>query len=136
MRDEETPPEEKGLKGNAEATASFFSRITFSWLTGLLVTGKARALEHTDLFMLQTRDATKRNYELLLRAWEVEAAKPSHYPNANPKPKPNPNPNPNPNPDPNPIPNPNPNQVEAAGPRKSYLRAWHVAFGRYFWVSY
>ena len=45
--------------------------------------------------MLQTRDATKRNYELLLRAWEVEAA----------------------------------------GPRKSYLRAWHVAFGRYFWMT-
>ena len=82
-RDEETPPEEKGLKGNAEATASFFSRITFSWLTGLLVTGKARALEHTDLFMLQTRDATKRNYELLLRAWEVEAANPNPTPTPN-----------------------------------------------------
>ena len=92
-RDHEAPAEEKGLKSNAEATASFFSRITFSWVTSILVTGKARALEHTDLFMLQTADATKLNFDLLLRAWEVEAA----------------------------------------GPRKSYLRAWHVAFGAYFW---
>ena len=75
--------------------------------------------------MLQTRDATKRNYELLLRAWEVEAANPN----------PTPTPTPHPHPHPNPNPNPNPNQVEAAGPRKSYLRAWHVAFGRYFWVT-
>jgi len=62
------------LKMNREATASFASRLTFSWLGGVLATGSKRSLEHSDLFALQTRDGSGHNAAHLMRCWEAEAA--------------------------------------------------------------
>lgn len=40
---------------NTEATASYWSRFTFSWLSGILRLGSRRALEQSDLYRLQVR---------------------------------------------------------------------------------
>ena len=42
---------------NTEATASYWSRFTFSWLSGILRLGSRRALEQSDLYRLQVRCA-------------------------------------------------------------------------------
>jgi len=75
-REDEVPADEKELLPNAEATASYLSRVTFSWVTPVLKTGKERALEHTDLFALQTADATRHNETTLANAWARESATP------------------------------------------------------------
>ena len=61
---------------NREATSSFASRLTYSWLSPLLARGARRPLEHTDLYLLQTRDSAEYNHERLARAWSRRRATP------------------------------------------------------------
>ncbi len=61
-------------KRNTEASASFASRLTFSWLSPLLVTGSRRALEHADLYELQLFDSTRTNARTLALAWQRQMA--------------------------------------------------------------
>ena len=71
---------DKPLRPNAEATASFFSRLTFSWLSSTLASGAKRALEHDELFDLQTTDATVHNAGLLQAAWRREMGRTTKKP--------------------------------------------------------
>lgn len=87
---------ERGLR-NTEATASYWSRWTFSWLSGILRLGSRRALEQTDLYDLQVEDATAYNSAKLSDAWQRE-------------------------------------QQRRPG-KGVFLRAFHSAYGRYFWVT-
>eukprot|EP00325_Prymnesiales_sp_UTEX-LB-985_P002192 CAMPEP_0174706310 /NCGR_PEP_ID=MMETSP1094-20130205/9208_1 /TAXON_ID=156173 /ORGANISM="Chrysochromulina brevifilum, Strain UTEX LB 985" /LENGTH=950 /DNA_ID=CAMNT_0015904565 /DNA_START=44 /DNA_END=2892 /DNA_ORIENTATION=+ len=61
---------------NFEATASFFSKLTFTWLSPLLALGASRPLEHSDMYELQTRDAGDFNARKLSRAWTRRAKTP------------------------------------------------------------
>jgi hypothetical protein len=90
------PGELKGPR-NTEATASYWSRWTFSWLSGILRLGSRRALEQTDLYELQIEDATAYNSAKLAAAWQRE---------------------------------------QRVRPGKGiFLRAFHFAYGKYFWVT-
>uniref|UniRef100_A0A671NK66 Multidrug resistance-associated protein 1 n=1 Tax=Sinocyclocheilus anshuiensis TaxID=1608454 RepID=A0A671NK66_9TELE len=50
-----------------ELGASFLSRITFWWITGLMVTGYKRPLEEKDLWSLNTEDKSQRVVPQLVR---------------------------------------------------------------------
>ena len=54
---------------NGEASASFASRLFFSWSWPLLKLGASRPLEHSDTFELQPRDATAHHDSRLGAAW-------------------------------------------------------------------
>uniref|UniRef100_A0A672QTY4 Multidrug resistance-associated protein 1 n=1 Tax=Sinocyclocheilus grahami TaxID=75366 RepID=A0A672QTY4_SINGR len=55
-----------------ESGASFLSRITFWWITGLMVTGYKRPLEEKDLWSLNTEDKSQRVVPQLVRRWDQE----------------------------------------------------------------
>ena len=59
---------------NEEATASFWSRVTFSWISPILQLGATRALEQSDLYELQTRDGTQYQVNKLSNAWAAEVS--------------------------------------------------------------
>uniref|UniRef100_A0A671NJH7 Multidrug resistance-associated protein 1 n=1 Tax=Sinocyclocheilus anshuiensis TaxID=1608454 RepID=A0A671NJH7_9TELE len=58
-----------------ELGASFLSRITFWWITGLMVTGYKRPLEEKDLWSLNTEDKSQRVVPQLVRRWDQECNK-------------------------------------------------------------
>uniref|UniRef100_A0A672QV88 Multidrug resistance-associated protein 1 n=1 Tax=Sinocyclocheilus grahami TaxID=75366 RepID=A0A672QV88_SINGR len=58
-----------------ESGASFLSRITFWWITGLMVTGYKRPLEEKDLWSLNTEDKSQRVVPQLVRRWDQECNK-------------------------------------------------------------
>ena len=95
--EEAAPAEGAEGKRNKEATASFWSRFTFSWLSGILWLGSRRALEQSDLFSLQTADATAHTSAEMAAAWRWE-------------------------------------QRRRPG-RGVFLRAFHRAYGPYFWTT-
>lgn len=60
------------LRPNAEATASFASRLSFSWCNSILSLGATRALEQEDLYDLQVNDRTAPSARRLVRNWGHE----------------------------------------------------------------
>ncbi|KOO23503.1 multidrug resistance-associated protein 3, partial [Chrysochromulina tobinii] len=62
------PAEEPAVPLSAEAHASFFSQLTFSYMSELLALGRGRALEHSDLFGLDDQDASAANEKLFVEA--------------------------------------------------------------------
>ena len=60
------------LRPNAEATASFASRLSFSWCSSILALGAKRALEQDDLYDLQINDRTAPSARRLVRNWARE----------------------------------------------------------------
>ena len=60
------------LRPNAEATASFASRLSFSWCNSILSLGATRALEQEDLYDLQMNDRTAPSARRLVRNWAHE----------------------------------------------------------------
>uniref|UniRef100_A0A8C1J986 Multidrug resistance-associated protein 1 n=1 Tax=Cyprinus carpio TaxID=7962 RepID=A0A8C1J986_CYPCA len=58
-----------------ESGASFLSRITFWWITGLMVTGYKRPLEEKDLWSLNTEDKSQRVVPQLVCRWDQECNK-------------------------------------------------------------
>ncbi|XP_043087211.1 multidrug resistance-associated protein 1 isoform X2 [Puntigrus tetrazona] len=65
----------KDLNPCPESGASFLSRITFWWITGLMVTGYKRPLEEKDLWSLNTEDKSQRVVPQLVRCWDQECNK-------------------------------------------------------------
>uniref|UniRef100_A0A8C7JPC1 Multidrug resistance-associated protein 1 n=1 Tax=Oncorhynchus kisutch TaxID=8019 RepID=A0A8C7JPC1_ONCKI len=55
-----------------EIGASFLSRISFWWITGLIVTGYKRPLEQKDLWCLNSEDRSQRVVPQLVRRWNNE----------------------------------------------------------------
>ncbi|XP_040290616.1 canalicular multispecific organic anion transporter 1-like [Bufo bufo] len=62
-------------KKNPELTASFFSRITFSWYDSIVVKGYRRHLVMEDLWELSKENQTQHNYEAFDKTMKVEVAK-------------------------------------------------------------
>ncbi|XP_036267183.1 multidrug resistance-associated protein 1 isoform X2 [Pipistrellus kuhlii] len=58
-----------------ESGASFLSRITFWWITGLMVRGYRRPLESTDLWSLNKEDTSEQVVPVLVKNWKKECAK-------------------------------------------------------------
>ncbi|KAL0992607.1 hypothetical protein UPYG_G00095650 [Umbra pygmaea] len=58
-----------------EIGASFLSRISFWWITGLMVTGYKRPLEQKDLWCLNSEDRSQRIVPQLVRRWTNECLK-------------------------------------------------------------
>ncbi|KAG7239908.1 hypothetical protein INR49_028169 [Caranx melampygus] len=58
-----------------EPGASFLSRISFWWITRMMVTGYKRPLEEKDLWSLNTEDRSQRVVPQLVRRWNTECQK-------------------------------------------------------------
>uniref|UniRef100_A0A3B4V2W9 Multidrug resistance-associated protein 1 n=1 Tax=Seriola dumerili TaxID=41447 RepID=A0A3B4V2W9_SERDU len=58
-----------------EPGASFLSRITFWWITRMMVTGYKRPLEEKDLWSLNPEDRSQRVVPQLVRRWNTECQK-------------------------------------------------------------
>ncbi|XP_026991190.1 multidrug resistance-associated protein 1 isoform X3 [Tachysurus fulvidraco] len=58
-----------------EAGASFLSRITFWWITGLMMRGYKKPLEEKDLWSLNPEDESQRVVPQLVRRWDHECNK-------------------------------------------------------------
>uniref|UniRef100_A0A8D1SQ16 Multidrug resistance-associated protein 1 n=1 Tax=Sus scrofa TaxID=9823 RepID=A0A8D1SQ16_PIG len=58
-----------------ESSASFLSRITFWWITGLMVQGYRQPLEITDLWSLNKEDMSEQVVPVLVKNWKKECAK-------------------------------------------------------------
>ncbi|TKC44948.1 hypothetical protein EI555_016270 [Monodon monoceros] len=58
-----------------ESSASFLSRITFWWITGMMVQGYRQPLESTDLWSLNTEDTSEQVVPVLVKNWKKECAK-------------------------------------------------------------
>lgn len=58
-----------------ESGASFLSRITFWWITGLMVRGYRQPLESTDLWSLNKEDMSEQVVPVLVKNWKKECAK-------------------------------------------------------------
>lgn len=58
-----------------EPGASFLSRITFWWITRMMVTGYQRPLEEKDLWSLNPEDRSQRVVPQLVRRWNSECQK-------------------------------------------------------------
>uniref|UniRef100_A0A3Q0SJL6 Multidrug resistance-associated protein 1 n=1 Tax=Amphilophus citrinellus TaxID=61819 RepID=A0A3Q0SJL6_AMPCI len=58
-----------------EPGASFLSRITFWWTTGMMVTGYRRPLEEKDLWSLNPEDRSHRVVPQLVQCWNTECQK-------------------------------------------------------------
>ncbi|XP_036923546.1 multidrug resistance-associated protein 1 [Sturnira hondurensis] len=58
-----------------ESGASFLSRITFWWITGLMVHGYRQPLESTDLWSLNKEDMSEQVVPILVKNWKKECAK-------------------------------------------------------------
>ncbi|XP_048187708.1 multidrug resistance-associated protein 1 [Perognathus longimembris pacificus] len=63
-----------------ESGASFLSRITFWWITGLMVRGYRQPLEGTDLWSLNKEDMSEQVVPVLVRNWKKECAKSCRQP--------------------------------------------------------
>uniref|UniRef100_A0A8C4VBS7 Multidrug resistance-associated protein 1 n=2 Tax=Falco tinnunculus TaxID=100819 RepID=A0A8C4VBS7_FALTI len=63
-----------------ESSASFLSRITFWWITGLMVQGYRRPLEAKDLWSLNKEDKSEEIVPGLARNWAKEWAKTKRQP--------------------------------------------------------
>uniref|UniRef100_A0A2K6UXV1 Multidrug resistance-associated protein 1 n=1 Tax=Saimiri boliviensis boliviensis TaxID=39432 RepID=A0A2K6UXV1_SAIBB len=58
-----------------ESSASFLSRITFWWITGLMVQGFRQPLESSDLWSLNKEDISEQVVPVLVKNWKKEFAK-------------------------------------------------------------
>ncbi|KAM5199043.1 multidrug resistance-associated protein 1 isoform 3-T3 [Hipposideros larvatus] len=58
-----------------ESGASFLSRITFWWITGLMILGYRQPLESTDLWSLNKEDMSEEVVPMLVKNWKKECAK-------------------------------------------------------------
>ncbi|KAM5227272.1 multidrug resistance-associated protein 1 isoform 2-T2 [Ctenodactylus gundi] len=58
-----------------EAGASFLSRITFWWITGMMVRGYRQPLESRDLWSLNREDTSEQVVPVLVKNWKKECAK-------------------------------------------------------------
>ncbi|XP_074052590.1 multidrug resistance-associated protein 1 [Macrotis lagotis] len=58
-----------------ESGASFLSRITFWWITGLMVRGYKCPLEAADLWSLNPEDTSEQVVPVLVKNWKKECAK-------------------------------------------------------------
>ncbi|XP_036164279.1 multidrug resistance-associated protein 1 [Myotis myotis] len=58
-----------------ESGASFLSRITFWWITGLIVRGYRQPLESADLWSLNKEDMSEQVVPVLVKNWKKECAK-------------------------------------------------------------
>ncbi|KAG7222014.1 hypothetical protein INR49_028178 [Caranx melampygus] len=58
-----------------EPGASFLSRISFWWITRMMVTGYKRPLEEKDLWSLNAEDRSQRVVPQLVRRWNTECQK-------------------------------------------------------------
>ncbi|KAM6155276.1 multidrug resistance-associated protein 1 isoform 2-T2 [Rhynchocyon petersi] len=58
-----------------EAGASFLSRITFWWITGLMVQGYRQPLESSDLWSLNREDMSEQVVPVLVKNWKKECVK-------------------------------------------------------------
>ncbi|XP_038618605.1 multidrug resistance-associated protein 1 isoform X2 [Tachyglossus aculeatus] len=58
-----------------ESGASFLSRITFWWITGLMVQGYKRPLEASDLWSLNREDTSDQVVPVLVKNWAKECSK-------------------------------------------------------------
>lgn len=67
--------EEKEKKVNPKINANIFSRITFSWMNKIFVTGSKRPLEEGDLFPLIEEDKSDVLTDRLEKEWEKELKK-------------------------------------------------------------
>ncbi|EHA97372.1 Multidrug resistance-associated protein 1 [Heterocephalus glaber] len=63
-----------------ESGASFLSRITFWWITGLMVQGYRQPLEGGDLWSLNKEDTSEQVVPVLVRNWKKECAKCRKHP--------------------------------------------------------
>jgi hypothetical protein len=62
-----------------EATASFFSLVTFQWMTSMLSLGYARPLETTDLWKLQDRRSAAAISKKILTSFERRSKAADEY---------------------------------------------------------
>nr|XP_020037160.1 multidrug resistance-associated protein 1 isoform X1 [Castor canadensis] len=58
-----------------ESGASFLSRITFWWITGLMIRGYRQPLEASDLWSLNKEDTSEQVVPVLVKNWKKECAK-------------------------------------------------------------
>ncbi|KAL8573180.1 hypothetical protein ACOMHN_036165 [Nucella lapillus] len=58
-----------------ECGASFLSRITFWWFTGLVITGYKRALERADLWSLNKEDTSAAVKAIFMKHWNAQIHK-------------------------------------------------------------
>ncbi|KAL1778841.1 multidrug resistance-associated protein 1 [Sigmodon hispidus] len=58
-----------------ESSASFLSRITFWWITGMMIRGYRQPLESADLWSLNKEDTSKEVVPVLVNNWKKECAK-------------------------------------------------------------
>uniref|UniRef100_UPI004038F946 LOW QUALITY PROTEIN: multidrug resistance-associated protein 1 n=1 Tax=Callospermophilus lateralis TaxID=76772 RepID=UPI004038F946 len=58
-----------------ESSASFLSRITFWWITGLMIRGYRQPLEASDLWSLNKEDTSAQVVPVLVKNWRKEFAK-------------------------------------------------------------
>ncbi|XP_051024187.1 LOW QUALITY PROTEIN: multidrug resistance-associated protein 1 [Acomys russatus] len=58
-----------------ESSASFLSRITFWWITGMMVQGYRQPLESSDLWSLNQEDTSEAVVPVLVNNWKKECAK-------------------------------------------------------------
>uniref|UniRef100_A0A8C8ZR90 Multidrug resistance-associated protein 1 n=1 Tax=Prolemur simus TaxID=1328070 RepID=A0A8C8ZR90_PROSS len=58
-----------------ESGASFLSRITFWWITGLMIRGYRQPLEGSDLWSLNREDTSEQVVPVLVKNWKKECAK-------------------------------------------------------------
>ncbi|XP_041812547.1 multidrug resistance-associated protein 1 isoform X2 [Chelmon rostratus] len=65
----------KDLNPCPEPGASFLSRITFWWITRMMVTGYKRPLEEKDLWSLNPEDCSQRVVPKLVCCWNTECQK-------------------------------------------------------------
>lgn len=79
---QDPPPPSHGIEDAPvipEANASWFSLLTFQWITGILSLGYARPLEPEDLFKLQDSRAAALTAEKILRSFEARQVKADEY---------------------------------------------------------
>ncbi|XP_017652829.1 multidrug resistance-associated protein 1 [Nannospalax galili] len=58
-----------------ESSASFLSRITFWWITGLMIQGYRQPLEDSNLWSLNKEDTSEEVVPVLVKNWRKECAK-------------------------------------------------------------
>ncbi|XP_051703446.2 multidrug resistance-associated protein 1 [Oryctolagus cuniculus] len=63
-----------------ESGASFLSRITFWWITGLMVRGYRQPLTSNDLWSLNKEDTSEQVVPVLVKNWKKECAKSRRQP--------------------------------------------------------
>ncbi|XP_062035577.1 multidrug resistance-associated protein 1 [Lepus europaeus] len=63
-----------------ESGASFLSRITFWWITGLMVRGYRQPLTGSDLWSLNKEDTSEQVVPVLVKNWKKECAKSRRQP--------------------------------------------------------